>query len=134
MPEWVQVLQALSVPTIAAVGALLAWQQVKIARTKLRHDLFDRRFKVFEAARDFLAKVTSEGGVTNEDLREYTVAVLDAQFLFNKEMRDYLFEIRRRVIGIWASRDEWDATMEERRAWLVAHSTVYRASFSRSLS
>jgi len=51
MPERVQVVQALLVPTVAVVGAYIALQQVTIARAKLRHDLFDRRFKVFETAR-----------------------------------------------------------------------------------
>jgi hypothetical protein len=54
LPLWVQVLQALAVPVIAAVGAWVALQQMHIARTKLQHDLYDRRYAVFQAVRRFL--------------------------------------------------------------------------------
>jgi hypothetical protein len=53
MPFWVQVLQALAVPVIAAAGAWVALQQMHIARVKLQHDLYDRRYAVFEAVRRF---------------------------------------------------------------------------------
>ncbi len=51
LPLWVQVLQALAVPVIAAVSAWVAWQQMHIARTKLQHDRYDRRYAVFQAVR-----------------------------------------------------------------------------------
>jgi hypothetical protein len=105
MPEWVQWLQALSVPMIAAVGAYLARQQVIIARTKLRHDLFDRRFKVFEAARTFLASVMRSGKMSVSDFNDYTAGVIDAQFLLSKEVRAYLFEIRKRATAMQALND-----------------------------
>jgi hypothetical protein len=73
---------------------------VKIARTKLRHDLFDRRFKVFEAARDFLFKVMSRGNAANDEVRDYTLGVIDAQFLLSADVRDYLYKIRRRAINL----------------------------------
>jgi len=34
--------------------AIIAWQQWRVAKDKLRLDLFDRRYKVFEATRTFL--------------------------------------------------------------------------------
>ena len=48
LPLWVQVLQALLVPVIAAVGAWVALQQMYLARVKLQHDLYDRRYAVFQ--------------------------------------------------------------------------------------
>jgi len=105
MPEWVQWLQALSVPTIAAVGLLLAWQQVAIARTKLRHELFDRRFKVFEASRTFLARVMRNGKMSIADFGDYTAGVIDAQFLLSEGVQAYLFEIRRRAAAMQALKE-----------------------------
>jgi len=54
LPLWVKALQALAVPVIAAVGASVAVQQMVIARVKLQHDLYDRRYAVFDAVRAFL--------------------------------------------------------------------------------
>jgi len=141
MPEWVQWLQALSVPTIAAVGALLAWQQVKIARTKLRHDLFDRRFAVFEAARKFLVTVMRNGKISVPDLQSYAVGVIDAQFLLNREVHDYLVEIRKRAATMQGLKDTLEplpAGDEKARlagkageeiAWLVAQLDVLPEKF-----
>src|SRR5262249_13041609 len=80
-------------------------QQVKIARTKLRHDLFDRRFAVFEAARKFLATVMRSGKMSVSDLNEYTAGVIDAQFLLNQEVHGYLVEVRKRAVVMQALRD-----------------------------
>jgi len=141
LPEWAQWLQALTVPTIAAVGAFLAWQQVKIARTKLRHDLFDRRFAVFEAARKFLATVMSHGKMSVPDFNEYTAGVIDAQFLLNQELHAYLFEIRRRAAAMQALKEtleplpagEKKAELAERAgqefAWLSAQLDVLPRKF-----
>jgi hypothetical protein len=56
IPWWLQDLQTFALIAIPAVGACLAWQQVQIARVKLQHDLYDRRYRVFEATRKLLAE------------------------------------------------------------------------------
>ena len=47
LPAWLLWVQALDVPALAGVGAFLAYQQMQIARTKLQHDLYERRIKVY---------------------------------------------------------------------------------------
>src|ERR1700678_1205156 len=83
--EMLQTLQSIAVIAIPLVGAWLAWQQVEIARVKLRLDLFDKRFAVFDAARRFLLHVFAHGNTTDEALREYTLGTIDAAFLFDDE-------------------------------------------------
>jgi hypothetical protein len=75
---------------------------VKIARTKLRHDLFDRRFKAFEAARTFLATAMRSEKTSVSDFNDYTAGVIDAQVLLSKEVRACLFEIRKRAAAMQA--------------------------------
>ena len=64
-------LQALAVIAIPLVGAWLAWQQVQIARVKLQHDLFERRYNVFAAARRLLAQIDTHRRPSDEDLRAF---------------------------------------------------------------
>jgi hypothetical protein len=84
LPLWVQYAQALGAPSlavvVAAVGAWLAWQQVRIARVRLQHDLYDRRFKIFQAARNFLAEVMTHGYPSDDQVRAYVVGTADAIF------------------------------------------------------
>jgi hypothetical protein len=46
---------------IAAVGARPSAQQMRIARIKLQHDLYDRRYAVFQAVRRFLDETGIRG-------------------------------------------------------------------------
>ena len=69
LPLWIQWLQALAVPVVAAVGAWIALQQMHLARVKLRHDLYDRWFAVYQADRKFSAEVLTHATVEDDQLR-----------------------------------------------------------------
>jgi len=75
---------------IAAVVAYVSWNQYRIARNKLRLDLFDKRYKVFEGARTLLAFVVREGALPMPELQRYWIATTDRKFLFGSEVLEYL--------------------------------------------
>jgi hypothetical protein len=101
LPLWLQYVQAVAVPiltiVIALFGAWIAREQMKIARTKLQHDLYDRRFAVFQAARKLLAELVTHGTVLDEDIRAYRIGTADSVFLFDQDLTEYLEEIGKRV-------------------------------------
>jgi hypothetical protein len=105
LPLWVQVLQALAVPVIAAVGVWIALQQMHFARVKLQHDLYDRRFAVFQAARKLLAEVLTHGHASDDQIRSYVVGTADAGFLLNRDIATYLEDIRRRASRLGAIKE-----------------------------
>jgi hypothetical protein len=92
LPLWIQILQALALLAISAVGACLAWQQVRIADAKLAHDLFDRRFKVYDATRRMLVEVGRTRNASNEVIDAFTVNTAEAIFLFDDDLAKYLNE------------------------------------------
>jgi len=94
LPLWVQALQALAVPVIAAVGAWVAVQQIVIARVKLQHDLYDRRYAVFDAVRAFVNEAISNQIVSPETFRMFALKTADAEFLFDNGLAAYLREMR----------------------------------------
>jgi hypothetical protein len=100
LPLWVQYAQAFASPVLAivigVVGAVLTWQQVKLARVRLQHDLYDRRFAVFQAARKFLVEVMRQNHPSEDQIRAYVVGTADAVFLLNADVAAYLEEIRER--------------------------------------
>jgi hypothetical protein len=95
LPLWVEVLQALAVPVIAAVGAWIAAQQMYLARVKLQHDLYDRRYAVFDAVRRFLDEAVATKIVSAETLHSFALRTADAPFLFDDA--PYLKEMRERA-------------------------------------
>ncbi|MBN9087534.1 MAG: hypothetical protein J0J01_11550 [Reyranella sp.] len=87
---------------VGGIGFYFAREQSRTARQKLRLDLFDRRFRVFEAARSFISVVLAHGGYEVRDLHAFLVGTIDAQFLLNDEIVLYLREIANRASKLHA--------------------------------
>jgi hypothetical protein len=86
----VQVFQSVALIVIAGVGAEIAWQQMQTARVKLQHDLYDRRYAVYQAARVLLKEVSDRGDASNEGMFAFLLGTADAPFLFDDDMAAYL--------------------------------------------
>lgn len=123
LPLWVQVLQALAVPVIAGVGAWVALQQMHIARTKLQHDLYDRRYAVFQAVRRFLDEASVRKIVSDDTLRAFVLGTADAAFLFDDRLAAYLKEMSeraRKAQSIYMVMEDLPAGDEKARASAAA--------------
>ena len=90
---------------IAFLVALIAWGQWQVARNKLRLDLFDRRFKVFDATRKFVASIVRDAKRLDEELFLFYGATSDATFLFGSDVETYLTEIRKRACDMELSQN-----------------------------
>jgi len=97
LPTCVQYIQALGFPVvgsiIAVIGAWIAWQQMHIARVKLQHDVYERRFAIFSVARELLAAIVINGVPLPQDIAKFTVGTVGAAFHFDQPTLDYLEEI-----------------------------------------
>jgi hypothetical protein len=100
MPWWMQWGQAVGVAAISGLGAWIAYKQVRIASAKLNLDLYDRRFKVFEAARGFVGKFLIDGAFTPEEITKFSAGVSDAVFLFDGEVKSYLDGLREKAFAL----------------------------------
>ena len=80
--------------------AVFAGLQWRLARTKLRLDLFDRRYKVYDAAKKLLTLVLREAKLNLSDLTEFNIAVADAEFLFESDVLNYLKGLRKSAIHL----------------------------------
>ena len=80
--------------------AFIAWQQWQLARNKLRLDLFDRRYKVYDATRKFLSVILGKADFLDSQLFEFYAGTCDAEFLFESDVVHYLAELRKRAIDM----------------------------------
>lgn len=71
-----------------------------LAATKLRADLFDRRFAVFQATQKVLSKVFADAACDYSDVHQFTPWTQQAYFLFDDSVHEYLLDIRTRLIDI----------------------------------
>ncbi len=89
-PHWTAYLAALLVPIVAILGAFIAYRQWRLAQNKLKLDLFDRRFKVYEAARELLASIMTSGEAKDDEVFTFMAATREAKWLLGPEVAEYL--------------------------------------------
>ena len=63
--------------------AVLQW---RLADNKLRLDLFDRGYKVYDATRNFVAVIIKEATFTDSQLVDFNIGTSDAKFLFGPDI------------------------------------------------
>jgi 4-amino-4-deoxy-L-arabinose transferase-like glycosyltransferase len=80
--------------------AIIAWLQWWVALNKLRLDLFDRRYKVYDATRKFLAQIFRHATFDDSQLFEFYAGTSDAEFLFGVDVLEYLTQIRERAVDM----------------------------------
>jgi hypothetical protein len=83
--DWIDILAALLTPTIAILGAYIAWQQWRTNRNKLKLDLFDKRFQVFENIKKFIASILTSGRVEDGTEFQFLRDTKSVRFLFQDD-------------------------------------------------
>lgn len=82
--------------TLAAIVAWTGYQQHVLAREKLKLDLFEKRFVVFQATGKFLATCVQNGFVELDDLFSFRKETYQVVFLFEVEMSNYIERLYQR--------------------------------------
>lgn len=121
LPWWMQWVQAIGVAVISGAGVYIAYRQSRIATAKLNLDLYDRRFKVFDATRNYMSDIFTSDNLPRRTT-EFSIRTADAVFLFGSEIEEYIEHLRRRGVDLHAARgrlrlmDEREQVGEQRNA------------------
>jgi hypothetical protein len=83
----IKIVAALGTLAIGAAASVLAYQQFRISRSKLRFDLFEKRLAVFKTVRDF-ASDTAFGRET--DPGAFYRDTIERRFLFEEDVYLYI--------------------------------------------
>ena len=95
--QWV-----LAVMMLLLVGGVvwIAVMQIRVALAKHNLDLYDKRFKVFEATTIYLQHLLVEGNVSETALDTFNTGVAGAVFLFDNDVNIYLDALRRKSLSL----------------------------------
>jgi len=141
----VPVLSALLTPIIAIIAAYIACQQWRTNRNKLKLDLFDRRFAVYDAARNLVRDVLTQAHLSDEQLLTFRAKTGEASFLLNQGIARYLtdemWEKAAALNRLWsamsnlagAERQENERQQREIRVWFESQLKVLEAKFAKFL-
>jgi hypothetical protein len=130
---------AASTVILGAVGAFISWQQWRIAEIRLRHDLYERRFRVYMAAKMLLITFQDTGKITQADYFTYVGGIADAEFMIDDQnVIQYLQTLRNRAIELIRLRGQEPAkaadALAELEGWFMSQFDVLRSKFRPVLS
>lgn len=91
-PHWTQVLAALLMPTIAVFGSFIAYRQWSTSQKKLKLELFEKRFAVYDAARSFIASVMTSGKAKEEEMFKFLSGTRETKWLLDNDIATYFDE------------------------------------------
>jgi hypothetical protein len=84
-----EIFQIVSTSVLGVIAVYIAWRHWWTDELKRRHDLYERRLKVYDALIDFFETFEKASGI------EFLRQVRESRFLFSKEISIYLDEVYR---------------------------------------
>jgi hypothetical protein len=93
MRDAIEVLAASLAPIVAIFGTYIAWRQHRLQRHRLRLDLYDKRFAVFQSLMEFLSVILRDAKVPLEQYYVFRTRTAQAAFLFGDDVNRYLEQI-----------------------------------------
>jgi hypothetical protein len=113
---------------IAVIGAWIAFQQMVVARVRLQHDLFDRRYAVYQAVLSFVVSIIQTAKPSPADFNDLSLKTSAALFFFDEDTADYINEMRQRAAKLLGAKESLGApnqTDEERERHLqISHENL----------
>jgi hypothetical protein len=133
LPWWMQWAQAIALIVISCLGSWIAYKQARIAAAKLNFDLYQKRFDVFEGARRLVTVTMQEGKVEVKEVLAFNLRVIDAQFLFESDVEQYLDKLRKQATAFYAKQQQLTAMADgdSRRNQLIDDIYSLEVSFSK---
>lgn len=99
---------ALLTAIIAGAAAWLAYLQHKTNALRLKHELFERRFQVYDAFRSFLGGIMAEAKTSHAACLTMLRETNQAQFLFGSEIPEYLLSAYHKGLDLVESHRKLD--------------------------
>jgi len=90
----------LFIPVVAIAGIYIAWHQYSANREKVRFDLYEKRFNIYNSISQTLNSLLWSEGLSREQFHSYQTACNEAQFLLPDEVYLEVKKIRE-LVGKW---------------------------------
>jgi len=104
--NWIDVLSALLVPTIAVVGIYVAFQQYRINIQRLRHETYERRLAVYKCLQRYLSEILRDGKTTYDRALQFNSEASEAAFLFDESVQNKIDEIYEKSIKMISAHEK----------------------------
>jgi hypothetical protein len=86
---------------IGAIAAYIAWRQHETAKAKLKLDLFDKRYEIFEETWSYLSQA-AKLAQNPDPFHPFTNIIPRAGFLFGSDIEKYLRTASEKQTQLWS--------------------------------
>ncbi len=104
--EIIQLLMAIFTALTALFAAYIAWQQYQLSRRQFQHDLYDRRLKIFQAARSFISDITHKEKALFHRCVQFYADASETEFLFGQDIVNLIEELYNRGLKLAELQDQ----------------------------
>jgi hypothetical protein len=136
--DWVDLLQAIGMPTVGLIAAIFAWMNYCISRAKRSDDLFDKRKDLFWRLWELILSAYSTTGDPPEEVdegnsywrywqaydRQVNRLAVEARFLFGVETERFIRSLHERP-PIRVPEGTEERAKVDLPDWLVTHFSPY---------
>ena len=129
----IEVSKALLTPVIAIVAAYVAWQQLKTNRRKLKLDLFEKRYTVFEKIGEFIGSILTSGRVQKGRDIQFLVDTKAVGLLFGAEISQFVSDIYRKAVHLHALEAELQGSTGEARTSNIKEQREIKDWYSKAI-
>jgi hypothetical protein len=74
--------------------------QARLATVRLKHDLFDRRYEIYEVVFVFLIEIIKTRNITEGGMSTFVRGTQKAVFLYDQETVDYFENLRKQAVAL----------------------------------
>jgi hypothetical protein len=96
----IEIVSAFLTPIIGVTTVTILVLQYYLARRRWRLDLYDKRYPVYLATMQYLSFILQSARVTDEELFKFLRNSKDKEFLFGKDVQQYLDELYRKGVNL----------------------------------
>lgn len=133
LEQAIDVSKALLTPLIAVIAVYVAWQQMQTNRRKLKLDLFEKRYVVYEKVGEFIGSILTSGRVAPGSDKQFLVDTKASGLLFGPDISQFVSEVYKKAVHLHALEAELEGTHGEARTSNIKAQREIKDWYSRAL-
>jgi len=117
--DWIDITAALLTPVIAILGSVIAILQWRLNRSRFRHEIFEKRYAIFEATQLYLSRLISTAKMNRDERIEFLRNTKGAFVLYDEKIVQYLNNLHKKSIELDLHQQKGETDLETKvLTWL----------------
>ncbi|HDY7736081.1 TPA: hypothetical protein RQK28_004310 [Vibrio vulnificus] len=132
--DWVDITAALLTPVIAIIGVVIAGLQWRLGSSKFKYDVFEKRYKVFEATQRYIGHIIATAEVDEIERVNFLRDTKVAFAIYDSKVTDYLKLIYEKSLELRLHQSKSDHDKESKvLVWFTKQLENHKEQFEKQL-